>query len=147
MSTGRAGLVGVTRERARQLVDELVREGAIIRRSRTQRLYEVTFPERADEVEARFLEPTDAVDAMVKAWQELGRAPTVEEYDIWRAGRADFPASATARKLVDRWDCLQLAAWPIVHGRTLPADRARADGGSPPRDQRDRTTRATSASG
>jgi hypothetical protein len=65
-------------------------------------------------------ELADAVDAMVGAWRKIGRPPTVGDYDRWRAGREQFPASATARKLVDGWECLQLAAWPVVHGRPLP---------------------------
>ena len=230
--------LGVTRERARQLVDELAREGTIVKRSRAQRMYEAAFPAHAREVEAlflqlrddravaqrtgidarlirRFIDETvpdpdvlrrkrktrserysdtellwclrvaahelaapmaydaytewsrrrmldatrpwpgpqgmilrfgcwrtvltraglpahatagpdarfalaDAVNAMVLAWREIARPPTIGEYDAWRAGRDEFPASATARKCVDGWDALQLLAWPVVHGRTLP---------------------------
>ena len=57
---------------------------------------------------------------MVEAWRETGMPPTVDRYDAWRAGRDEFPSSATARKFVEGWDALQLAAWPIVHGRQLP---------------------------
>jgi hypothetical protein len=65
-------------------------------------------------------ELSDAVDGMVEAWRALGRPPTVDAYDAWGAGRDAFPKSATARKFVDGWLELQLAAWPIVHGRQLP---------------------------
>lgn len=233
---GRA--LGVTRERARQLVDELACAGVIVKRSREERLHEAAFPARADEVEGLFLalrddcavadrtgidkalvrrfidehvpdadvlrhkpktrherysdeelvhclktaagelptpmgyeaytafsrgrmldqqrpwpgpqgmilrfgcwrsaltraglpthpsagpdarfELADAVDAIARAWRDIGRPPTICEYDAWRAGRAAFPASATMRKLVDGWDCLHLAAWPIVHRRPVP---------------------------
>ena len=65
-------------------------------------------------------ELSDAVDAMVLAWQETGRPPTAASYDLWRARREEFPVNATARKFVDGWGALQLAAWPLVHGRQLP---------------------------
>lgn len=65
-------------------------------------------------------ELSDAIDAIARAWAETGKPPTVEAYDGWRAGRNEFPASATARKFVEGWDELQLAAWPVVHGRRLP---------------------------
>jgi len=237
--------LGVTRERARQLVKDLADAGAITKRSRTERLYGVTFPARSEEVEAlflhlrddgavaartgidkalvrRFVDETipdpdvlrrkrkarcdrysdeeivrclraaachlpapmaydaytqwsrgrmlderrpwpgpqgmmlrfgcwrtvlthaglpshttagpdarfdldDAVCAMVRAWSETGRPPTIAEYDAWRAGREEFPASATARKFVDGWDCLHLAAWPLVHGRRPPGLDAAED--------------------
>jgi hypothetical protein len=235
--------LGVTRERARQLVDELARDGAIVKRSRVERKYEAAFPEHACEVETlflklrddgavarrtgieaglvrRFVDETvpdpdvlrrkhktgsercsdeeligclrlaahelaapmaydaytewsrgrmldatrpwpgpqgmilrfgcwrtvltraglpahatagpdarfalaDAVNAMVLAWRDIARPPTIGEYDAWRAGRDEFPVSATARKWVDGWDALQLLAWPIVHGRTLPDSASR----------------------
>jgi len=65
-------------------------------------------------------ELSDAVDAMAQAWRETGKPPTVDRYDAWRSGREGFPSSATARKFVEGWDALQLAAWPVVHGRQLP---------------------------
>ena len=65
-------------------------------------------------------ELTDAVNGIVEAWGETAKPPTVDAYDQWRAGRREFPASATARKFVDGWDALLLAAWPIVHNRPLP---------------------------
>lgn len=80
-------------------------------------------------------ELSDAVDAMARAWTETGKPPTVESYDNWRAGREQFPASATARKFVEGWDELQLAAWPVVHGRQLPGvgseERGAANDGEP----------------
>jgi hypothetical protein len=63
---------------------------------------------------------SDAIDAAARAWAETGSPPTVESYDNWRASRVEFPSSATARKFVEGWDELQLAAWPVVHGRRLP---------------------------
>lgn len=81
-------------------------------------------------------ELSDAVDAMARAWAETGKPPTVGSYDNWRAGREEFPASATARKFVEGWDVLQLAAWPVVHGRRLPGvgseESGAADSGEPP---------------
>jgi hypothetical protein len=65
-------------------------------------------------------ELTDAVNGVVEAWRQTGKPPTVDAYDEWRAGRAEYPASATARKFVDGWDALLLAAWPVVHSRALP---------------------------
>ena len=69
-------------------------------------------------------ELNDAVDAVVQAWRDTGKPPTVAGYDAWRGGRDDVPGSATARKLVDSWDSLRLAAWPLVHERALPDMRA-----------------------
>lgn len=65
-------------------------------------------------------EMTDAVNAIVEAWRDTGKPPTVDSYDKWRDGRSEVPSSATARKFVDGWDDLLLAAWPIVHSRPLP---------------------------
>jgi transcriptional regulator with XRE-family HTH domain len=62
----------------------------------------------------------DAVSAMVEAWRETGKPPTVASYSSWRAGREDVPSDPTVRHLIDGWDNLRLAAWPIVHGRPLP---------------------------
>lgn len=101
-------------------------------------------------------ELSDAVDAMVRAWNETGTPPTVDAYDRWRDGREGFPASATARKFVDGWDDLCLAAWPLVHGRPLPGIRsqevtghdqgtsATTSGGGPYRRASDDTTLAQS---
>jgi hypothetical protein len=62
----------------------------------------------------------DAVSAMVEAWRETGKPPTVTSYSRWRVGREDVPSDPTVRHLIDGWDNLRLAAWPIVHGRALP---------------------------
>jgi hypothetical protein len=62
----------------------------------------------------------DAVDAVARAWLELESPPTVAAYEDWRAGRDEFPSTATIRHHVDGWGDVQLAAWPLVHGRELP---------------------------
>jgi hypothetical protein len=60
------------------------------------------------------------IAAVVACWRDLGKAPTVAEYEQWAMGHADRPGSASARKFVDGWDDARVSAWEIVHGITLP---------------------------
>jgi len=62
----------------------------------------------------------DGINAVVSAWLDGGSPPTVASYETWRTSHPDHPSSATVRNLVNGWDELTLAAWPIVHGRPLP---------------------------
>jgi hypothetical protein len=57
----------------------------------------------------------DVVAAVAAAWRELGSYPSVTRYDAWRAGRAQLPVAATARRLVRSWDDLLVAAHPLVY--------------------------------
>jgi len=59
----------------------------------------------------------DIVRAIVTAWREIGRYPSVTRYEAWRGGRADLPAAATARRFAPSWDDLLVAAYPLVYGR------------------------------
>ena len=61
----------------------------------------------------------DVVAAVAAAWRELGSYPSVTRYDAWRAGRAQLPVAATARRFVGSWDDLLVAAYPLVYP---PAD-------------------------
>ena len=61
----------------------------------------------------------DVVAAVAAAWRELGSYPSVTRYDAWRAGRAQLPVAATARRFVTSWDDLLVAAYPLVYP---PAD-------------------------
>ncbi len=66
----------------------------------------------------------DAVAAITTAWRELGRYPSVVEYDAWRAGRSGIPASATVRRFAASWDDLLLMAYPLIHGLPIGGDDA-----------------------
>jgi hypothetical protein len=57
----------------------------------------------------------DVVTAVAAAWRELGRYPSVTRYDAWRAGRAQLPVAATARRFVKSWDDILVAAYPLVY--------------------------------
>jgi transposase len=57
----------------------------------------------------------DVIAAVAAAWRELGRYPSVTRYDAWRAGRAQLPVAATARRFVRSWDDLLVAAHPLVY--------------------------------
>ena len=57
----------------------------------------------------------DVVAAVAAAWRELGRYPSVNRYDAWRAGRAQLPVAATARRFVKSWDDILVAAYPLVY--------------------------------
>ena len=57
----------------------------------------------------------DVVVAVAAAWRELGRYPSVTRYDAWRAGRAQLPVAATARRFARSWDDLLVAAYPLVY--------------------------------
>ncbi len=59
---------------------------------------------------------SDVLAAIVAAWRELGRAPTVTGYEAWRAGRAGLPSPATARRFAAGWDDLLAACYPLVYG-------------------------------
>jgi hypothetical protein len=55
------------------------------------------------------------VQAVAAAWRDLREYPSVARYDAWRTGRPQFPAAATARRLVRSWDELLVAAYPLVY--------------------------------
>jgi hypothetical protein len=57
----------------------------------------------------------DVIAAVADAWRELGRYPSIVRYDAWRAGRAQLPAAATARRFARSWDDLLVAAYPLVY--------------------------------
>lgn len=57
----------------------------------------------------------DVVAAIAAAWRELGGYPSVTRYDAWRAGRAQLPVAATARRFAKSWDDLLVAAYPLVY--------------------------------
>jgi hypothetical protein len=57
----------------------------------------------------------DIVAAVAAAWRELGSYPSVTRYDAWRAGRAQLPVAATARRFVKSWDDILVAAYPLVY--------------------------------
>ena len=68
----------------------------------------------------RTFELQDAIEAVVTAWQEAGRFPSAQRYEQWSMGKDGVPSLATARHLVESWDDLLLAAYPLVHGIALP---------------------------
>lgn len=65
----------------------------------------------------------DILGAISAAGRELGRAPSVARYERWRAGRANLPSPATARRIAGSWDDLLAACHPLVYG---PQGRCRS---------------------
>lgn len=71
---------------------------------------------------AKEFDATDAVNAVVECWRELGQPPSAAAYDRWQVGKTGRPSAATARKLFDSWPSLQIRAWQVVHGALLDQD-------------------------
>jgi hypothetical protein len=53
------------------------------------------------------------LDAVMRAWADLGCAPTGADYEVWACGRQDAPSLATVR---NRWGC-----WSTVTHAALGA--------------------------
>jgi transcriptional regulator with XRE-family HTH domain len=70
----------------------------------------------------RFDDPGAAVAALVECWRELGRPPTVADYDLWQREKPGHPSTATSRRLLGTWSSAQVRAWQIVHGIRLDQD-------------------------
>ena len=70
----------------------------------------------------RFDDPGAAVSALVECWRELGRPPTVADYDGWQRDKPDRPGTATSRRLLGSWSSAQVRAWQVVHGICLDKD-------------------------
>jgi hypothetical protein len=57
----------------------------------------------------------DVLGAIAAAWRDLGRAPTVAGYEVWRRARPGLPAPATARRFGESWDDLLADAYRLVY--------------------------------
>ncbi len=69
----------------------------------------------------------DFRNGVASAWQDLGKPPTVSEYDTWAAGHHQFPSSATIRKQIDGWDQVMVDAWYVVHADFVEANLDESD--------------------
>lgn len=74
------------------------------------------------QVPKTYEDPAVAVSAIVELWQELGRPPTVRDYDSWDSSERGYPSSALICRLVESWNTGLVKAWQIVHGIPLAQD-------------------------
>ncbi len=66
--------------------------------------------------------------ALADAWRELGKPPSMAEYDAWHREHPGGPGGDMIRARFRRWTEAKIAAYPLVHGKTPPLA---ADGSRP----------------
>lgn len=64
-------------------------------------------------------DPVNALLSLVACWRDLGKPPTVADYDQWQRGKEAHPGSKTARKLVGPWPLALIRAWQVRYGIEL----------------------------
>jgi hypothetical protein len=60
------------------------------------------------------------VVALAQAWTELGQAPTIRQYEVWRSRRTELPAAVTIRRMATSWSDLLREAYPLIRRDVSP---------------------------